>query len=208
MLLSDPQRPHNNLSAFVQVVDNFPIISHHSILSIPMNRWIRSSFLPGPFLLFPPFTSSYFAKILQMIEVDSKSLPSLLRSNHPEMEGCYFPELPAFHASLNSLQLSHLWVSQDKKGTVWFIGADSQSPSPSPRSGYSEALTIINSNPPTSQTHPYHPFPSHIIALGSHKPNPLPRQTQPTPTGTIIWSQRRNRVNQRMSCSYLYFHRG
>lgn len=111
MLLSDTERTHNNLSAFVQVVDNFPIISHHSLSSIPMNWWI-SSFLSGPFLLLPPFTSSYFVKILQMIEVNSKLLPvSLGQIILKWGGGCYFLELPAFGASLNSLQLSHLWAS-------------------------------------------------------------------------------------------------
>lgn len=115
-----------------------------------------------------------------MTEVNSKLLPSFLRSNHPEMGGGAIFQNFQPSVLLRILSNYHTCGSL-KKGMVWFIGADSQSPSPSPRSGYSEALTIINSNPPTSQTHPYHPFASHIIVLGSHKPTHY-RDTNPTHT--------------------------
>lgn len=88
-------------------------MSKPSLSSIPMDwlQWIRScSFLSDPFLLLPHLHPLSLKKkkiittiILQKIEVSSKLLLSLPRSNDSEIWGPCFLEAPVFSASLNSL---------------------------------------------------------------------------------------------------------
>lgn len=157
------KRAHYNLSAFVQAVGSFPIISHHSVSSIPMNRELRNSFLSGPFLLFSHLHPLILWKSFKWLKSILNHCLVFLIQIILEWEVVVvvvvvFSRTSSFQCfSEFSPTITLVGLLRQKRDRLihscWFTN-----PSPSPRSGYSEALTIINSNPPTSQTQPTIPF--------------------------------------------------